>query len=326
MSSRSQKLASDGGPSSGRSPRTRGAQPPAALRLARPPRRPAARLSRSLASDGGASSDRSPRTRGAQPPAALRLAQRPRRPAARFSRSLASDGGAPAPRRPAARKARLLAPLERIYRETDWVARADLDAIRYPSRYPDPADREIVGLLSACMAYGRVDLFGPWIEWALARMGDSPAQFVRSFDAARHGPAFDGFHYRFNRAGDLVAFCLATQRILSVHGSLGAYFAAGFHSSARDVGPALERFVDGFLTPDLSAAFARNRLSYGYRHWFPRPATGGACKRLHLYLRWMIRREPPDFGLWTAVPPRALLMPVDTHIENMARSIGLTRR
>ncbi len=84
--------------------------------------------------------------------------------------------------------------------------------------------------------------------------------------------------------------------------------------------------MDLFLTQDLSAVFPRNRLSYGYRHWFPRPSTGGACKRMLLFLRWMIRREAPDFGLWTAVPPAALLIPVDTHIENMARALGLTRR
>jgi uncharacterized protein (TIGR02757 family) len=221
---------------------------------------------------------------------------------------------------------RLLAPLERLYREADWARRADLDAIRYPLRYSDPADREVVGLFAACMAYGRVDLFGPWVEWSLARMGDSPARFVLGFDTTEHARRFDGFHYRFNRPRDLVAFCAATGRILAAHGSLGAFFARGFSPADRDVGPALERFVDGFLAQDLSRVFPRNRLSYGFRHWFPRPSTGSACKRLHLYLRWMVRREPPDFGLWTAIPPRALLMPVDTHIENMARSIGLTRR
>ena len=245
-------------------------------------------------------------------------------------RKLGSDGGAPAPRRPvahaASRTSRLLAALERLYGEADWVARANLDAIRYPLRYPDAADREIVGLFAACMAYGRVDLFGPWVEWALARMGESPARFVRGFDLARHRGLFDGFHYRFNRARDVLAFCLAVQRILVRHGSLRAFFAAGFSPEHRDVGPALERFVDGFRAQDLSAVFPRNRLSYGYRHWFPRPSTGGACKRLHLYLRWMVRREPPDFGVWTEIPPSALLIPVDTHIENMARSIGLTRR
>jgi uncharacterized protein (TIGR02757 family) len=222
--------------------------------------------------------------------------------------------------------ARLKAPLERLYREFDWATRTERDAIRHPLRYPDPLDREIVSLLASCLAYGRVDLFGPWVDWVLARMGESPARFVLGFDPEKHAHVFDGFRYRFNRPRDLLALCLATQRILIRHGSLGAFFASGYSTAHRDVGPALEQFVDGFLRQDLCAIFPRNRLSYGYRHLFPRPSTGGPCKRLHLFLRWMVRRDPPDFGLWTVVPPSALLMPVDTHVENMARAVGLTRR
>src|SRR5262249_33537126 len=88
----------------------------------------------------------------------------------------------------------------------------------------------------------------------------------------------------------------------------------------------LEQFVSGFLDGDLSAVFPGGRLSYGYRHLFPRPSAGGPCKRLHLFLRWMVRRTPPDFGLWPAIPPSALIMPVDTHIEHMAPAAGLTGR
>jgi uncharacterized protein (TIGR02757 family) len=223
-------------------------------------------------------------------------------------------------------ESRLKAPLEELCREADWARRIDRDAIRYPLRYADPADREVVALLSACLAYGRVDLFGPWIEWALARMGDTPYRFVLGFDAAAHARRFDGFHYRFNRPADLVAFCASCRRILGEHGSLGAFFAQGFERADGRLGPALEAFVEGFLGGDVRRFFAGGQLSYGYRHWFPRPSTGGACKRLLLFLRWMVRRERPDFGLWTGVPPAALLIPVDTHIENMARSIGLTRR
>ena len=221
---------------------------------------------------------------------------------------------------------RLKAPLDALYRDMDWSARAAADAIRYPMRYPDPGDRELVALLSACLAYGRVSLFGAQLDLALAAMGPSPRRFVLDFDVARHAGAFAGFRYRFNRPRDLAAFCLAAREILARHGSLGACFAAGFSPSDATVGPALERFVDGFLAADLSAVFPRRRLSYGYRHFFPRPSTGGPCKRLHLFLRWMIRREPPDFGLWREVPPSALLIPVDTHIEHMARAVGLTRR
>ena len=95
---------------------------------------------------------------------------------------------------------------------------------------------------------------------------------------------------------------------------------------APHLGPALERFARAFLDADVRPLFPRGRLSRGYRHLFPLPSTGGPCKRLHLFLRWMVRREAPDFGLWTTVSPSRLLVPVDTHIENMSRAIGLTRR
>ena len=78
--------------------------------------------------------------------------------------------------------------------------------------------------------------------------------------------------------------------------------------------------------PICGDVFPRGRLSRGYRHLFPLPSAGGPCKRLHLFLRWMVRREAPDLGLWTSVSPARLLMPIDTHVENMSRALGLTRR
>jgi len=222
--------------------------------------------------------------------------------------------------------ARLRAPLERLYRDFDWTARIEKDAIQFPLRYADPADREVAALLTACLAYGRVDLFGPWIDWALARMAPAPHRFILGFDPEKDGPRFDGFRYRFNRPRDLAAFCLATQRVLLGHGSLRACFLSGYAEAAPDVGPALERFVQAFRSQDLRPIFPRGRLSRGYRHLFPLPSRGGPCKRLHLFLRWMVRREPPDFGLWREVSPAKLLIPVDTHVENMSRAVGLTRR
>src|SRR5207247_10631454 len=71
---------------------------------------------------------------------------------------------------------------------------------------------------------------------------------------------------------------------------------------------------------------ARGRRSRRSRRRSSLAAGGAACQRLHLYLRWMVRRAPPDFGLWTSVSPARLLMPVDTHVENMSRAIGVTRR
>src|SRR5213079_3360075 len=195
-------------------------------------------------------------------------------------------------------------PLEHLYRDFDYTARVEFDAIRFPLRYAEPGDRALVGLLAACLAYGRVDLFGRQLDTVLAAMGPSPAAFVQGFDPARDARAFERFWYRFNRPRDVVAFCVAARDLLGRHGTLEKLFLAG----------------------DLREVFRRGRFSRGYRHLFPLPSAGGPCKRLHLFLRWMVRREPPDFGLWTAVAPARLLIPVDTHVENIARSIGLTRR
>jgi uncharacterized protein (TIGR02757 family) len=193
-------------------------------------------------------------------------------------------------------------------------------------RYPDRADREVVALLTSCLAYGRVDLFSRALEQILAAVGPSPARFVREFDVERDAWRFDGFRYRFNRPRDLVAFCVATRDLLAAYGSLEDLFLAGYGETDPDVGPALQRFARAFLGADLKRVFARGRLSRGYRHFFPLPSAGGPCKRLLLFLRWMVRKDAPDLGLWHRVPPAKLLIPLDTHVEKMCRSVGLTRR
>jgi uncharacterized protein (TIGR02757 family) len=221
---------------------------------------------------------------------------------------------------------RLRQPLERLYREFDYATRVELDAIRFPLRYAAPRDRELVALLSSCLAYGRVDLFSAELEGVLAHMGPSPAAFVSAFDPRRDSNAFEDFWYRFNRPRDLVAFCIAARDLLSRFGTLEKCFLAGDADPGGTIGPALERFSRAFLDADLREVFPRGSISRGYRHLFPLPSVGGPCKRLNLFLRWMVRREPPDFGLWTSVSPARLVMPIDTHIENISRSIGLTSR
>jgi uncharacterized protein (TIGR02757 family) len=217
-------------------------------------------------------------------------------------------------------------PLERLYREFDYGARVARDAIEFPLRYSSPADREIVALLTACLAYGRVDLFGRALQGVLGAMGPSPAAFVREFDPGRDAAVFATFIYRFNRPRDLVAFCVAARDLLGRYGTLEKCFVAGDDEPDGPIGPALERFARAFLEADVGEIFPRGRLSRGFRHLFPLPSVGGPCKRLHLFLRWMVRREPPDFGLWTSLSPARLLMPIDTHVENMSRAIGLTQR
>ena len=131
--------------------------------------------------------------------------------------------------------AALRQPLERLYREFNYGARVESDALRFQIRYPDPRDRELVALLTTCLAYGRVDLFGRALEAVLAVMGPSPAAFVARFDARGDGAAFDGFWYRFNRPRDMVAFCVAARDVLARHGTLEQCFLAGIRQIAERI-------------------------------------------------------------------------------------------
>src|SRR5262245_11606902 len=127
----------------------------------------------------------------------------------------------------ARRVVRMREPLERLYRDFDYVGRLAKAAIQYPRRYADPLDREIVALLTASLAYGRVDLFGPWVERLLGWLGPSPRAFALAFEPARDAPIFAPFHYRFNRGVDLAAALLALHRILVRHASHHTAFLAG---------------------------------------------------------------------------------------------------
>jgi hypothetical protein len=165
----------------------------------------------------------------------------------------------PVRREPAASsrwRERLRPPLERLYRDFDYAARVDHDAIRFPLRYHDPRDRELVALLTACLAYGRVDLFGAALDGVLAAMGPSPFAFVRDFDARRDADRFTGFIYRFNRPRDVVAFCLAAREILARHGTLEKCFRAGDPDPSAPIGLALERFARAFLEADLAPSLS----------------------------------------------------------------------
>jgi uncharacterized protein (TIGR02757 family) len=93
---------------------------------------------------------------------------------------------------------------------------------------------------------------------------------------------------------------------------------------AVDIGPALDRFSTRALAFDLRPAYGRLPARPGVCYFFPRPSAGRACKRLNLYLRWMVRRDAVDLGVWTRVRPGQLIVPLDTHVIRLGRCLRLT--
>ena len=212
-----------------------------------------------------------------------------------------------------------------LYRTFDHVNSAS-DPVHIVRRYTQPDDREIVGFCAAALAFGRVASVLQSIEALLRVMGDSPASFVRRFDAGRDRGPLEPLVHRWIRGRDVVALLLILQRMLRESGSIEAFFQAGDDPSLPDIAAALDSFSQRALDTDLRAAYGRRRPQrLGVCYFFPRPSAGSACKRLNLFLRWMVRRDAIDLGVWTSINPARLVVPLDTHVIRLGRCLKLTR-
>lgn len=221
-----------------------------------------------------------------------------------------------------------LAPLlNALAAAVDPAARVQADPVEFPRRYANPRDQEVSGLLSACLAYGRVALFKARLEALHAWMGPSPATFLRGLDVEQAARFLRGFTYRFNVGTDVAVLLLGAGQALRQHGSLEALFASAWTTRGGDLHGALRHF--SLALQDVPRGPLRELLGpeRGLHHLLPSAGTGGAFKRLNLYLRWMVRGpDAVDLGAWKTPTPAALVIPLDTHIARMARQLGLTRR
>jgi uncharacterized protein (TIGR02757 family) len=220
---------------------------------------------------------------------------------------------------------RVLKPtLDRLYAGFNYPDSAT-DPIQIVRRFDRRDDREVVGFCAAALAFGRVRSVLQSIERLIAIMGESPAAYVRSFNPRRDAPRFAGLVHRWTRGPDLVALVWLLHQMIERSGSIEAFFVEGHDSAADDVEPALNAFSTRALSLDLRAAYGRVPQRPGVCYFFPRPLSGSACKRLNLFLRWMVRRDELDLGVWTRILPAHLIVPLDTHVIRVGRCLQLTR-
>ena len=213
------------------------------------------------------------------------------------------------------------------------------DPLEVVRRYDDPLDQEVVGILAAAFAYGRADIVVRNVTGVVEAMKPSPFRYLQTFDRKRAMKTFAQFSHRFHKGPELVDLLERLATVVADHGSLGELFRVCYDERDADLGPSLQRFVSAIIdsrVPQASSpAFGRNetrkaggdaRGTRALRYLLTSPEDGSACKRMNLYLRWMVRRESPDLGLWDFADPAKLLMPIDTHIHRIATFLGLNKR
>lgn len=220
------------------------------------------------------------------------------------------------------RLARVGAALEDVRSTCDVAARLELDPVAVVHRYDAPEDRELVGLMASAVAFGNVKALRAKLEEALKRLG--PHVAATADDADEVAARLRGWKHRVYRGDDLARLLVGARRVQRAAGSLGRRFAADMERE-RDLRGALTSFTRAIREAGgLGVAARKGRR--GSAHILADPSGASGCKRLLLYLRWMVRpADGVDLGLWD-VPTSALLVPVDVHIHKLGRNLGFTRR
>ena len=201
------------------------------------------------------------------------------------------------------------------------------DPIDFVHRYTNPDDQEVAAIIASSLAFGRVASFYTVLDviFSQADARGGPATWAEQFthsDARTLAPVF----YRWTRGNDLARFIETIGRIRRLHGSVGCLFEKSHQSSDPDLGDALGLVITEFRNASLTDSHSQfAALPQGYRYLLPHPSSGSACKRWCMLLRWMVRTEAPDVGLWK-LPSHKLIIPLDTHIHRIARFVGLTHR
>lgn len=203
--------------------------------------------------------------------------------------------------------------LDELYRRYNKRSFVNPDPLQFLYDYEDPKDREIVGLVASALAYGRVQQILRSVSVVLSRM-PRPYKFLIESSQTELADNYRDFKHRFADGKDLVRLLQGIGNALRKHGSLENCFLAGFDADQETVIPSLINFVNE-IHEGLDAPIG---------HLLPFPERGSACKRLLLFLRWMVRLDHVDPGGWYRVSPSKLVVPLDTHMHKISIQLGLT--
>ena len=193
------------------------------------------------------------------------------------------------------------------------------DPLQFVYKYSHTEDMEIVGLLSAVLAYGRVEQIQKSITTLLNLMGESPYKFTLDFNQARR-KKLQLFKHRFTTGNDISDLLTVLRVILIEHGSIENFFFSGYSNSDENIIPALTYFCDSFL--NIYTQSSKKESSRGLKYLLVSPSNGSACKRLNLFLRWMVRKDDVDTGLWKSIDTSKLIVPIDVHMGRLCRILG----
>jgi uncharacterized protein (TIGR02757 family) len=205
--------------------------------------------------------------------------------------------------------------LENLYRRYNKRIYVHPDPLEFLYSYQDIKNREVVGLIASSLAYGKVKQILKSVSSVLDIMKPSPYRFLMNSNYTSLCNAFEGFTHRFARGAHLSALLWGAKNIITQFGSLNACFIDNLSPDDKTLIPGMT-----FFAKMLTAG--KNKPG----HLVALPEKGSACKRMNLFLRWMVRNDDVDPGGWADVPLSKLIVPLDTHMHKISLKLGFTSR
>ena len=188
------------------------------------------------------------------------------------------------------------------------------DPLHFLYQYEGIRNREVVGLIASSLAYGRVTRIMKSVDSVLSCMGADPYTFLKDNKDFRVVP--DSFKHRFTTSYDMNNFLANISGVIREYDSIEEFMRECMKFSHGDMLGALDRFAE---------RLSRNKAE-GSFSLITAPKDGSACKRVFMYLRWLVRHDDVDLGGWSVLQPSQLYVPLDTHMYHISIKLGLTNR
>ena len=212
--------------------------------------------------------------------------------------------------------------LEYHYKAFDR-SKLEPDPLQFLHMFKDERDIEVVGLIASIFAYGNVKQIENTLKKFIIVFERKPYSFVKNFSLSKDSKKISGIKHRFYTEADVLKLFIILTKEIKKHKSIKQIFLQGCNITDENVKNGISNFSNHFLNSFIETF---GEISAGIKFMFPLPEKGSACKRMNLFLRWMVRKDELDFGLWKEIATSKLVIPVDTHIARISRALKLTQR
>jgi uncharacterized protein (TIGR02757 family) len=218
---------------------------------------------------------------------------------------------------------KLIKVLENIYKQYHKPEYLDYDPLQYVRQLSGKTNKEIGGIIFSCVAYGRVEQIRNTIQKILKVTGKNLIDYCITTSWENKVKNLSDIKHRFNTGYDFAILLDVCGSIIREYGSLENIFVKNMNAACESIKNQLENF-----SLYIRSCLFRYKNNSPYLFFlFPLPSQGSTCKRLNMYLRWMVRDDDGiDCGLWKKVASSKLIMPVDTHIAEVSKRLGFTKR